>query len=60
MKVSLRKFPYPYRAMLAICNDIDESSSGYFLEIHNYLNGELGLEIGDSFWLYFGEYGCRL
>jgi len=52
VKVSLRKFPYPYRAMLAICNDIDESSSGYFLEIHNYLNGELGLEIGDSFWLY--------
>jgi len=62
-EVSLRKFPYPYRAALAICSDIDSSEFLDFIEIHKYLNtrrrtslGEgLGLEIGDSFWMYSNE-----
>ncbi len=59
--VALRQFPYPYRAALAICSDIDETRSvEEFLEIQQFLNtkdmtsmGEgVGLEIGNSFYFY--------
>ncbi|NPV27437.1 MAG: hypothetical protein HPY81_08355 [Firmicutes bacterium] len=58
--VELRKFPYPYKAMLAISSDIDGSTLEEFEEIHRYLNtksmtsmGEgLGLDVADSFWMY--------
>jgi len=62
-KISLRKLPYPYRAALAICSDIDNTaSSEIFLELMKFLNTEqmtrlgkgLGLEIGSSCWLYNG------
>ncbi len=65
-KVSLRRFPYPYRAMLAICNDIDcMETVEEFLEIQRFLNtkdsttmGEgVGLEIGNSFYFYDREGG---
>ncbi|MHC4661671.1 MAG: hypothetical protein ACYS8W_08270 [Planctomycetota bacterium] len=55
----LRKFPYPFSAAVAICNDCDLMSPEDFREIHEFLNtdgktsyGEgLGLDIGDSvFW----------
>lgn len=60
-RVSLRRFPYPYRAAVAICSDIDETlSTGEFLEIQQFLNTErttsmgegIGLEIGNSFYFY--------
>jgi len=59
-KVSLRKFPYPYKAALAISSDIDGTIFEDFLEIHRFLNTRqqttmgpgLGLEIGDTFWMY--------
>lgn len=59
--VELRKFPYPYRAALAISSDIDETTSKEeFLEIQAYLCTRdstrlgvgLGLEVGNSFWFY--------
>jgi hypothetical protein len=59
--VSLRKFPYPYRAGVAISSDIDETwTREEFLEIQRYLctrdstgmGPGLGLEVGNSFWFY--------
>jgi len=60
-KVALRKFPYPYKAAMAICSDIDGTTTvDEFLEIHKFLNSKemtsmgrgVGLEIGDSFMMY--------
>jgi len=60
-EVVLRRFPYPFRAALAICSDIDETRTvEEFLEIQRFLNtkditsmGEgVGLEIGNSFFFY--------
>jgi len=57
-RVSLRKFPYPFRAAMAISSDIDNTETlGEFLEIQKFLNtreitsmGEgIGLEVGNSF-----------
>ena len=59
--IELRTFPYPYRAMLAISSDIDNSPDvDVFLEMMDYLNSSkhtafgdgLDLEIGNSFWFY--------
>lgn len=58
--VSLRAFPWPYRAMLAICNDIDDETPAHFAALHQFLNTRemtpvgrgLGLDIADSFWFY--------
>lgn len=61
---TLRRFPYPYRAALTICSDIDETRSvEEFLEIQRFLNtteetsmGEgVGLDIGNSFYFYDDE-----
>ena len=59
-RVTLRKYPYPYRSALTICSDIDFTTPEEFLEIHRFLNTQqrtsmgvgVGLEIGDSFWMY--------
>jgi hypothetical protein len=60
-KVALRKFPYPYKAAMTICSDIDETATAEeFLEIHKFLNTKemtsmgrgVGLDIGDSFMMY--------
>jgi len=60
-KVALRKFPYPYRAAMAICSDIDGTTTvEEFLEIQKFLNTReittmgrgIGLEIGNSFMMY--------
>jgi hypothetical protein len=51
--VSLRKFPYPYRASLAICSDIDGCDKQTFLRVHRFLNSTdqgLGLPVADSFF----------
>jgi len=58
--VQIRPYPYPARAAFSICNDIDGCAFDDFLLIHRYLNTReatalgdgLGLEIGDSFWMY--------
>lgn len=58
----LRKFPYPYKSMLALCSDIDGSTAEEFEKYHKFLNtnditelGEgLGLDVGDSFWFFNG------
>lgn len=57
--VTLRKFPYPFKAALTICSDIDSTDTvEKFLAIQNFLNSEqdtgmgpgVGLEIGNSFF----------
>ncbi|MDH3514699.1 MAG: hypothetical protein OEM83_07520, partial [Gammaproteobacteria bacterium] len=56
---TVRAFPYPYRAMLAICSDLDETPDRHvYREIMRYLNttettmmGEgVGLEVGNSIY----------
>jgi len=59
---NVRKFPFPYRAMLAISSDLDECTPTAFLNYHRFLNTTattpfgpgLGLDVADSFWLYNG------
>lgn len=59
----LRKFPYPYSSMLAICSDIDDTTIEEFKLYHKFLNtkeqtpyGEgVGLDIGDSMWMYMSN-----
>jgi len=51
--ISLRAFPYPYKAGLAICSDIDGCDQKTFVKIHRYLNTneqELALPVADSFF----------
>jgi len=59
--IALRGFPYPYKAAMSICSDIDGTTTvDEFLEIHKFLNSKemtsmgrgIGLEIGDSFMMY--------
>jgi hypothetical protein len=58
--VALRKFPYPFRAGLAICNDADLMTEESFRFVHRFLNTTkdtpigpgLGLPISDSFFLF--------
>jgi hypothetical protein len=59
MAVALRPFPYPYKAALAICSDLDETpdSSAYF-DLMRFLNttsstmcgAGVGLEVGNSIY----------
>lgn len=59
----LRKFPYPYKAMLCLISDCDSTTVETFQRVHRYLNtfedtpyGKgLGLDISDSFFLYNGS-----
>lgn len=60
-EVTLRKFPYPYRAAIAISNDIDNTETLHeFIEIHKFINTKektvmgpgTGLGIGNSFFFY--------
>jgi hypothetical protein len=56
----LRKFPYPYKSMLAISSDADHQTLRKFNMIHRFLNTHemtplgrgLGLDISDSFFMY--------
>jgi len=54
--VELRKFPYPYKAAFTIASDVDDTDSkDELIHIHTKINSKkngLGLEIGDSFWMY--------
>jgi hypothetical protein len=59
----VRKFPYPYRCMLAISSDIDDTTPEEFAEYHRFLNTKeqtpygpgVGLDVGDSMWFYMGN-----
>jgi hypothetical protein len=60
-EIGLRKFPYPYRAALTICSDIDETDSvEEFVDIQRFLNTKdntsvgtgVGLEVGNSFFMF--------
>lgn len=61
--VGLRKFPYPYKAMLCIISDCDSTTIQTFARVHRYLNSfedtpygkGLGLDISDSFFVYNGS-----
>ena len=59
MSVSLRKYPYPYSAMLAICSDLDETpNKDIYFETARYLNTTdetslgkgVGLEVGNTIY----------
>ncbi len=55
--VELRKFPYPYKAALTICSDLDYTfTMERFLEMQRYFES-LGLEMGDTFWMYSNTRG---
>ena len=63
-QVALRPFPFPYKAALAICSDIDGTTTlDRFLTIQEFLNTQrsssmgpgIGLEIGNSFFPYTDE-----
>ena len=57
---ALRRFPYPYRAALTICNDADLLTVQSFRRLHRYLNTTestpwgkgLQLPLGQSFFLF--------
>ncbi|MCL6443266.1 MAG: hypothetical protein K6T83_07405 [Alicyclobacillus sp.] len=61
--LGMRKFPYPYKAMLAICSDADHQTLRKFNLIHRFLNTTettpmgkgLGLDISDSLFMYNGS-----
>jgi hypothetical protein len=58
--VSLRPFPYPFRAALALCSDIDGCDRQTFVEVHRFLNtkeGGVGLPVSDSFFAVGSEQG---
>ena len=56
----VRKFPFPYNAMVAISSDIDYASTKSFEDMHKFLNtfeaspfgNGVGLDIGDSFFIF--------
>ena len=58
-EVKLRSYPYPYRAMLAICSDLDETPDRHvYGDIMRFLNTMedtamgpgVGLEVGNSIY----------
>lgn len=65
MDVSLRKYPYPFDAMLAICSDLDETpNKDIYFETARYLNTTedtllgkgVGLEVGNTIYFDMPEH----
>lgn len=60
--VAVRPYPYPYIAAFALSNDVDGMNRAAFEDWHGFVNGTgetaygpgLGLEVGDSFWVWSG------
>jgi hypothetical protein len=60
--VSVRPYPFPFRAAFALNNDVDSMSREAFEDWHGHVSGRgptaygpgLGLEVGDSFWVWAG------
>lgn len=61
--VAVRRFPYPFRSMLAISSDTDRTTITRFRNIHRFLNTledtpigpGVGLDIADSLWVFSNE-----
>lgn len=61
-EVCVRDYPFPYRAALAVNNDLDSMTFPAFEDWHGFVNGTaptaygdgLGLEVADSFWIWGG------
>lgn len=59
-QVTVRRFPYPFRSMLAISSDTDRTTITRFRNIHRFLNTleetpigpGVGLDISDSLWVF--------
>jgi sulfotransferase family protein len=55
-----RKFPYPFKAMLAVSTDIDFTTPNIFRQTHRFMNTReetkmgrgVGLDVANSCWLY--------
>ncbi|PKF62534.1 hypothetical protein CW745_03660 [Psychromonas sp. psych-6C06] len=55
MNIKLRKFPYPYKAMLAISSDIDSTTPENFEYIHDLIKHprhQIELNFSDSIWMF--------
>jgi hypothetical protein len=60
--VVVRPYPYPFVAAFALSNDVDGMNRAAFEDWHGFVNGTgetsygpgLGLEVGDSFWVWSG------
>lgn len=58
--IALRRFPYPYRAALAICNDADLLTPSDFRRLHRFLSSDedtdwgpgLSLSLGGTFFMF--------
>jgi hypothetical protein len=51
--IKIRDFPFPFKAALAICSDIDNCDLNNFIRIHRFLNSKkygIGLPVADSFF----------
>lgn len=63
VEVRLRRFPYPFRSMLAVSSDTDRTTIDTFRTLHRFLNTEqdtvmgpgVGLDIADSLWVFKGN-----
>lgn len=58
-EVQLRNVPYPYKGMVSISSDTDNSSWLSFIKIHKYFHGleesidsNINLEFSDSCWIF--------
>lgn len=55
-EVTLRRFPFPYRAALAICSDLDETPDrATFIETSRFLNTTAATAFGDGLGLEVGN-----
>lgn len=63
ISIMVRKFPFPFKSMLAISSDLDNTHSlKVYSEMMKFLNTDtetsfgrgFGLEVGNSFWFYNG------
>ncbi|HOK41921.1 MAG TPA: formyltransferase family protein [bacterium] len=62
-EISLKKYPYLFKAAATITNDIDEENFDNFIETMKYFNTSLStqignglnLEIGNTFWFYHNK-----
>ena len=69
VQVCLNPYPFPFKAAATISNDVDGLTWSSYEELHEFINGSesgslgdgLGLEIGNSFWVWSqsGEFSLR-
>ena len=55
-EIEIRRFPYPYRAALAICSDIDETDTREQHEaVQHFMRETIGIPFSNSFFPYHDE-----